>query len=248
MTSTRPTTRPAERPTVLPPLLADVVDAAIGTRHRDDPVRPGTGGPAGNARMTAWTGLTMLALVLVQLVTLLDLTGLLSWHVAVGTVLLVFALVKTGSTGWRFGRYYRRDPHYRHAGPPPMLLRVLGPAVVVTTFGVIGSGLLLIVLGPESSRTVIVSALGQRVDWVTVHQALFILFAVAVGLHVLARVIPALRLTVVPRVEARVAGGRHRLVVLVLAVLVAAGSAAIVVSAAHPWHAELAAQHEYGGQ
>jgi len=236
------------RPPALPPLLAEIVDEATGARHRNLPVRPRTGGPAGNARMTAWTGLVMLVLVLAQLVTLLDLTGLLSWHVAIGTILLVFTLVKTASTGWRFGRYYRRDPHYRNAGPPPMLLRILGPAVVVTTFGLIGSGLLLVVLGPSTSHHVIVSALGQRVDWVTVHQALFLLFAVVVGLHVLARVIPALRLTVVPRVEARVAGGRHRLLVLVLAVLVAAGSAAIVVTAAHPWHAELAAQHAFRGR
>lgn len=228
VTSTRSTTS-------LPPVIGDVLDEAIGGRHHDDPTRPGTGGPAGNARLTAWTGLVMLLLVLAQLATLLDLTGLLSWHVAIGTVLLVLAVVKIASIGWRFGRYYRREPHYRRAGPPPALLRVLGPAVVITTLGVLGSGLLLVLVGPTTSRHVIISALGQRVDWVTVHQALFILFAVAAGLHLLARLVPAMRLTVIPRVQAGVDGGRLRLVVLGLAVLVGAGCAAIVVDAAHAW-------------
>ena len=42
---------------------------------------------------------------------------------------------------------------------------------------------------------ILVSALGQRVDLVTVHQALFIASAVLAGLHLLARIAPALALT-----------------------------------------------------
>jgi hypothetical protein len=168
----------------------------------------------------------------------------LSWHVAIGTTVLVLAVVKTASTGWRFSRYYRSDPQYRSAGAPPALLRLLAPAVVVTTFGLVGSGLLLIALGPARSHHVLLTALGQRVDWVTVHQVLFLLFAVAAGLHVLARLVPAMRLTVVPRVATgRVAGGRHRLLVLVLAVAVAAGAAALTVSADGAWRTSLAAEH-----
>src|SRR5690242_3798644 len=70
--------------------------AAIGRTHRDDPVRPGTGGPAGNARLTAWTGVVLLALFVAELVTLLDVRGLIGWHVAVGVLLVPPALVKTG--------------------------------------------------------------------------------------------------------------------------------------------------------
>ena len=42
---------------------------ASGHRLRTDPARPGGGGPAGNARLTAWTGALLLVLVVAQLVT-----------------------------------------------------------------------------------------------------------------------------------------------------------------------------------
>ncbi len=110
----------------------------------------GTGGPAGNARLTAWTGLVLLVLLLAELVTLLDVRGLITWHVAVGVLLIPPALLKTGSTGWRIIRYYTGSRPYRHAGPPPLLLRVLGPLVVLFTLAVLGSGVALI-LAPRGA-------------------------------------------------------------------------------------------------
>lgn len=100
-------------PQGLPPVLADVVSEAFGQSSRPDPVLPGTGGPAGNAHLTAWTGLVLLALSLAELVTLLDVQGLISWHVVIGTLLIPPALLKTGSTGWRIVRYYRGHPRTR---------------------------------------------------------------------------------------------------------------------------------------
>jgi hypothetical protein len=42
--------------------------------------------------------------------------------------------MKSASTGWRIVRYYAGTPPYQQAGPPPMLLRLLGPRyrIVVT--------------------------------------------------------------------------------------------------------------------
>ena len=60
-------------------------------------------------------------------------------------------LLKIGSTGWRFVRYYRGSPAYRRKGPPPALLRLLGPVVVILTVGVLASGVAL-VLAPHSLR------------------------------------------------------------------------------------------------
>jgi hypothetical protein len=57
-------------------------------------------------------------------------------------------LVKMGSTGWRFLRYYTRAPAYVRRGPPPPVLRVLGPVLLVPTVVMVGSGIGLIVLGP----------------------------------------------------------------------------------------------------
>jgi hypothetical protein len=210
---------------------------AFGRTHREDPVAPRSGGPAGNARLTAWVGLLLLGLSLAELVTLLDVNALISWHIAIGTLLVPPALLKTASTGWRIVRYYRHDPSYRRAGPPPLILRILGPGVVASTLGLLASGLTLVILGPQSSRHVIVSALGQRVDWVTLHQALFIVWAVLTGLHVLARMVPALRLAFVRSAsQPSVDGGGRRAAALIIVVVLAGISAAIVLTSTGSWN------------
>jgi hypothetical protein len=53
---------------------------------------------------------------------------------------------------------------------------------------------MLILLGQSGSRHPLFSALGQRVDWITLHQGSFIVWAVAAGLHVLGRLVPAWQL------------------------------------------------------
>ncbi|MGI8666538.1 MAG: hypothetical protein ACR2N4_10980 [Jatrophihabitans sp.] len=226
----------AARTRAVPPVIvADAVRAALGRLHRDDPMTPGTGGPAGNARLTAWTGLMLLVLSLAELVTLIDVGGLISWHIVIGTLLVPPALLKTASTGWRIARYYRRNTSYRRAGPPPMLLRILGPGVVASTLALLGSGLVLILLGQDRSRTVLVTVLGQRVDWLTLHQGLFIAWAGMTGLHVLARTVPALQLTVPRRHRKVVDGSTSRAVTLLASVVVAAVAAALVLATAGSW-------------
>lgn len=48
----------------------DAFDVAVeeltGRADRRDPVLAGTGGPAGNARLTAWTGLVLLVLLAIE--------------------------------------------------------------------------------------------------------------------------------------------------------------------------------------
>ncbi|HEV3356777.1 MAG TPA: hypothetical protein VG247_08265 [Pseudonocardiaceae bacterium] len=186
------------------------VAEAIGQAHRDDPVVASSGGPAGNALLTAWIGAALLVLFVVELATLLDVTGLLSWHVIVGVLLVPPALVKTGTTGWRIVRYYTHSPAYRQAGPPPMMLRVLGPLVVLFTLAVLGTGLALLALGPNASLEPFLSVLGYQVSALTLHQATFIVWAVVTGLHVLGRLVPATRIISghqpVPGTVARVIG------------------------------------------
>lgn len=212
-----------------PSIVADPLSAALGRIHRDDPALPGSGGPAGNARLTAWTGLVVLALSLAELVTLINVGGLISWHIVIGTLLVPPALLKTASTGWRIARYYVGNPDYQQAGPPPMLLRILGPGVVASTLGLLASGLVLIFLGRGSSGTVLFSALGQRVDWLTMHQGLFIVWAVLTGLHVLARTVPAIQLTLLHKPTARTVDGARRRAAALAGTSVAAAVAAVLV-------------------
>jgi hypothetical protein len=213
-------------------LTADVLAEATGRRHRSDAVVPSDGGPAGNARLTATTGLVLLVLFLAELVTLLDVSGLIGWHVVIGVLLVPPALLKTASTGWRIARYYGGSRDYRESGPPPVLLRALGPLVVLSTLGLLGSGLALIALGPDASRHTLVRALGQRVDAVTVHQALFVCWAVATGLHVLARLVPAVALA---GGRSAVPGGRRRLAAIALTLIVAAITTALLLGTAAAW-------------
>jgi len=204
-------------------VTAELVVEATGRDHREDPVLAGGGGPAGNARLTAWLGLVLLVLFLAELVTLLDVRGLVSWHVVIGALLVPPALAKTGSTGWRMLRYYTGNRPYRVSGPPPLILRALGPLVVITTLAVLGSGVALILTGPDRGRGPAVDVLGQRVDALMLHKAAFVLWAGVTGLHALGRLVPAVRRTVLPAVP--VPGGYQRAAVLavtgVLAVVLA---------------------------
>ena len=215
----------------------DVVAEAMGRQRRVDPVLPGTGGPAGNARLTAWLGAILLVGFLVELATLLDVRGLLSWHIVVGVLLVPPALVKTASTGWRIVGYYRGRPAYRRAGPPPMVLRVLGPLVVLTTLAVLGSGLALVALGPDASRNPFMALAGYQIDALTVHQATFIAWAVITGLHTLGRLVPAFRiLTDRPRPAGTRLPGRLPRGTVLLTTLAAAGvAAAVLLGPAAPW-------------
>ncbi len=213
---------------------------ATGREVRENPVRPGSGGPAGNALLTAWTAVVLLALSAAELLTLFDVRGLITWHVALGALLVPPALMKTASTGWRMVRYYAGETSYRQAGPPPLVLRLLGPLVVASTLGLLGTGVLLVLLGEDRSRQSLLTMAGLRVDWVSVHQGFFAVWAVAAGLHVLGRLVPALRATVLrapvlPGSVAVVPGRWARILWMVVMVAVAAALAVALVHADGSW-------------
>jgi hypothetical protein len=216
--------------------VAETVSVALGRAHRIDPVLEGGGGPAGNAVLTAWTGLVLLVLGVAELLTLINVRGLISWHIAIGALLVPPALVKTATTGWRMVRYYRGDPAYVDSGPPPLLLRLLGPLVVGSTLAVLASGVALVLLGQDRSRQAVATVLGLRVDWITLHQAAFAVWATATGLHLLGRIVTAVRLTLLADRTRRIPGVPGRLAVLVVAIAAAAGLAVVLVHADGPWH------------
>ena len=212
---------------VLQRVVTDTLAEATGREARENPVVPGTGGPAGNALLTAWTGLVLLVLSVSELLTLFNVRGLISWHLALGALLIPPAVMKTATTGWRMGRYYRGSPAYRRSGPPPLLLRLLGPLLVVSTLGLLGTGVLLVLLGQDAAGQSLITLLGLRVDWVTLHQGFFAVWVVAVGLHLLGRIVPALRATVMPG-SARVVPGRWTRMLFFTAMVASAVALAVV--------------------
>ena len=220
----------------LPPPVADVVATAAGMAHRDDPIAPRTGGPAGNALLTAWLGVLLLAAFLVELVTLASLHQLVSVHIFVGTLLVPLALLKTATTTWRMVGYYAGASRYRQAGPPPILLRVLGPAVVLTALAVLGTGLALVALGRDGSYQPFATVAGFALDPFTLHKIAFVLWLVVTAAHTLGRLIPALQLVINRGGRTRVVpGAPARLGVLLAAVAVSAAAGVVVLSASGSW-------------
>ena len=184
-----PPRRPASTPRTHAIQVA--LDEVTDRSSRHDPALPLTGGPAGNARLTAWTGLVLLVLLAVEGCTILDIRGLISWHIVVGLLLVPPALVKVGSTGWRIVRYYTGDPAYRRAGPPQLVMRLLGPLVVLLTLLVLGTGILVALQGPDERQQ---SLLGLPVSALFLHKASFFAWLVVMTVHVLGRTVRAAKI------------------------------------------------------
>ena len=139
-----------------------------------------------NARLTAGVAAVLFGLLAAEGVTILQIRGLLSEHVFIGMLLVPPVLVKTASTGYRFARYYLGTPAFRRKGPPPALLRLLGPFVVLLTFAVLATGIALLLVGPS-----------LRAPMLTLHKASFVLWLVVMTVHVLGHLADTARL--VPR-------------------------------------------------
>ena len=212
--------------------LEELVRTAAGESFRDDVPRGRTGGPAGNARLTSWTGLLLLVLLAVEGFTLLSLGSMLGLHIWVGALLVPPVLLKSATTSWRILRYYTGDADYVRAGPPPLLLRLLGPLVVATSLAVLGTGLGLVLMGSDSFRALA----AVHLSMVTLHKASFILWFGAMTLHVLARTVPALRvLSAREPSEPRTSGGPARLAVVAGSLAGGVLLAVIVLNASSWW-------------
>ncbi len=217
--------------------VGPAVAEALGAQHRPDPVLPRSGGPAGNARLTAWVGMVLLVLLAVEGVTLIDIHGLITWHIVVGALLVPPALLKTATTGWRMVRYYLGNPSYRVAGPPPMPLRLLAPLVVASTLGLLATGIVVGVMGPDAGRG---RLWGTPLSALFFHQATFAVWIVVMTLHVLGRLVPALRI-VTGRVvaAAQVDGRAARIAAIVLAAGLAAWVAQLVLTGSSAWQNDI---------
>ncbi len=149
----------------------------------NSPARPGraaprdsTGGAQGNERLTAAAGAVLLVLFAAEGVTILSIHQLITVHFFLGMLLIGPVALKAGSVIYRFARYYTGAPDYRRQGPPAPLLRLLGPFVVLTSLGVIGTGVMLAFTGTAAG------------PWLLLHKASFVLWFGVMTIHVLAYV------------------------------------------------------------
>ena len=138
-----------------------------------------SGGAEGNERLTAMTGAVLLILLAVECYTILRIGRLLTLHVFLGMLLLGPVTLKAGSVLYRFVRYYTRSAPYRRKGPPTLLLRVIGPIIMLLTACVFGSGIMLAVTGPS---------FGPPSGWLMLHRISFLAWLFFIVIHVLAYV------------------------------------------------------------
>jgi hypothetical protein len=185
-------------------------------------------GVAGNARLTGGVAAALLVLLAAEGATIPFIGQLLGPHVFIGMLLIPPVLLKLGSTGYRFARYYSGNPAYVRKGPPNIALRVLAPGVVFTTLALFGTGVALLVAGPPSNTLKFA------------HKLSFIAWVALMALHVLGHVleVPALALPDWRRdgpPEARLAGAGTRTMALGLAILAGTVLALLTYSAAGSW-------------
>lgn len=171
------------------------------------------GGVEGNKRLTAATGLLLIALLAALGVTILRIGPLISEHLFIGLLLIPPIALKLTSTGYRFVRYYTSDPVYRKRGAPSMALRLMAPIVVLTSLAVFATGVALLAVGPDGSGTLR-----------GLHKASFIAWIAVTSLHVLGH-LPDIQKTFLTKHEGRVeyndlaAGRTGRTIALVGALL-----------------------------
>jgi len=152
-------------------------ERALRLRWRERLRMPGAitgGGPDGNERLTTITGAILIVLLAVIGFTIPQLSQFIWLHLFVGMLLIGPVALKMTSTGYRFIRYYAGNATYRSKGPPQLILRLIGPVVVLTTVAVFVTGVVLLFLGPQ-----------HRDPWLMLHKVSFIVWVVFMSLHVL---------------------------------------------------------------
>jgi len=194
------------------------------TSADDAPRRRRLGGVLGNERLTAATAAVLLVLLAIEGVTVLSVRQLLSLHVFVGMLLVPPVVLKLGSTGYRFVRYYTGNRAYREQGPPRFVLRLVAPFVVASTVALFGTGIALIALGP-GTRFVL-----------PLHKASFVVWFGAMSIHVLGHLAKLPRLLVAElRARSRVDGFGIRAGLVVSSLVLGTGLALSTLELAEPW-------------
>ena len=194
-------------------------------------------GPEGNSRLTSVTGMLLLVLLAVEGVTILRIHQLITVHIYLGVLLLGPVILKTSSTIYRFVRYYTGSAPYVRKGPPHIVLRILGPLVIVTSFLLLGTGVALIFVN------------GRGGLLLTAHKVSFFAWAAVMTIHVLGHLREAVIVSAAEIRGGSVARGRGVRVLLVGVALVAGiAVASALLPSASSWTSDDHRRPPYGTQ
>jgi hypothetical protein len=185
------------------------------------------GGTEGNEVLTSAAAAILTLLLIGEGVTILDMGGLRTEHMFVGMLLIPPVLVKLGSTGYRFARYYMGARAYREKGAPLLPLRLLAPILVATTLAVFATGVVLLIDGRKSDLVL------------EIHKVTFIVWGVVFAVHFLAyvsRMLRSLGSDWTTTTRRRLPGSGLRLALLLASVGAGAALALLVLSPIRDWH------------
>jgi hypothetical protein len=192
-------------------------------------------GVEGNHRLTSSTGLVLALILLVEGFTIFDVRGYITLHTVLGLALFGPVALKCAVTMYRFVRYYTGKPAYVRRGPPPILLRIMGPLLILSTLAVLGTGVALLVTH------------GRSDTWLTLHQGSFIAWVALAGIHFLWHLVDALRGTARDlRRRTTGPGGRRRavrLAAVTASLVIGVGLAAAFTPAQSSWQMP---EHDHG--
>ena len=185
-------------------------------------------GVVANARLTGGVAVALLVLLAAEGATIPFIGPLLGPHIFIGMLLIPPVLLKLGTTGYRFARYYTGNPAYVHKGPPHTALRLLAPGVVLTSLALFGTGVALLVAGPPSETLIFA------------HKLSFVAWVALMTLHVLGHLLelPGLALPDWRRAgppQTRLAGAGLRAFSLATALLAGLALALLTFSSAGAW-------------
>ena len=188
-------------------VLLALVALSVGSRFVDRPTHdPGV---EANARLIGYASVALLIPLAADVITGIR-PGLLA-HALIGFSLVPLVLLKLGSVAYRFVRYYAGDPHYRAAGPPELVMRLIAPALVLLTVALFATGIELWLFGFRFGD-----------QWLTWHKAAFVLWFLAAMFHALAYVRRAPELVLADSHDRLLGVGARRSVVIGSLVLGAA--------------------------
>jgi hypothetical protein len=184
------------------------------------------GGTEGNERLTAAAAAVLTGLLAAEGITVVHMRGLVTAHMFIGLVLIPPVLLKLGSTGYRFLRYYGGSVAYRAKGPPRLPLRLLAPVLVAATIGLFASGVLLLA-ARDKSRVLL-----------EVHKIFFIVWLAVFGVHFLAYAPRVMRsVTATRRATRRLPGAGLRAMLAASAIGGGVALAIALLPAITSWHA-----------
>jgi hypothetical protein len=167
-----------------------------------------TSNATGNARLTSIAGAVLFMLLAAEGVTIIRVNSHLGAHMFIGMILVPVVALKMLSTGYRFIRYYTGDADYVAKGAPRSVLRIAGPFVVVLTIAVLATGIALGIAGPRHH------------ELLQLHKASFVLWFVAMTIHVLGHLLETPRLALADWTAAPVVAGRVTRVLLIVVALI----------------------------